>query len=238
MWSMPIVAVAMKRTLLFASKQAVTFVTLRTNRMSVSISALAVMLCPAIVWTSPMEEKHSSTKERLLFYSELYKKIFKIAGKPKSILDLGCGINPLSFVFMNLEKVNYHAYDINKDEIKLIDSFFKILNKKNKEIKAIAQVKDITKLKFPKTDIAFLFKITDILDKGKGHKKTEEIIKKIPAKHIIISFPTLTMSGKKMTAPRRKWMEWMCKRLRYEYQILEYSNELFYVIEKRMTTPK
>ena len=46
-------------------------------------------------------ETHSSTKERLPFYDQLYQKLFKITGKPKTILDLGAGINPLSYSYMN-----------------------------------------------------------------------------------------------------------------------------------------
>ncbi|MAH07128.1 hypothetical protein CMI38_02665, partial [Candidatus Pacearchaeota archaeon] len=41
-----------------------------------------------------------STKERLKDYSEIYSKIFSITGKPERIVDLGCGMNPLSFPLM------------------------------------------------------------------------------------------------------------------------------------------
>ena len=84
----------------------------------------------------------------------------------------------------------------------------------------------------PPADLCFLFKMTDILDQGKGHKVTEEIIRKVPAKFVVVSFPTKTMSGKRMNYPRRKWIELMCQRLNYEVKIIEFSNELFYVIKK------
>ena len=45
-------------------------------------------------------ETHFSTRERWPHYVLLYKQIFKITGKPEVILDLGCGLNPLSFSFM------------------------------------------------------------------------------------------------------------------------------------------
>lgn len=174
---------------------------------------------------------YSSTKERMPFYSELYQRIFKITGTPKTILDLGCGINPLSIEYMKLKKFDYHAYDISEKEVKLINQFFT-----EKKIDGKAQVLDVSKAnlvqKMPAADIAFLFKITDILDQGKGHKKTEEILTAVPARYVIVSFPTLTMSGKPMNAPRRKWMEWMCQRLGYQYQVLEFVNEIFYVVRK------
>ena len=38
-----------------------------------------------------------STKERLNNYSELYQQIFEITGTPETIVDLGSGLNPLSY---------------------------------------------------------------------------------------------------------------------------------------------
>lgn len=173
-------------------------------------------------------ETHSSTKERLSFYSKLYQKIFKITNKPKTILDLGCGLNPLSIPYMKLKNFSYYAYDINRHDVKIVKEFFK----KNK-IKGKAEVKDVLKVKsYPNTDLTFLFKMTDVLDRGKGHKTTEKLIKKIPTKFIIVSFPTITMSGKPMNFPRRKWIELMCNRLKYKFKILKFSNEIFYVLKK------
>lgn len=175
---------------------------------------------------------HSSTQERLPIYEQLYSRIFAITGKPKTILDLGCGINPFSFPYMKLRECTYYAYDINEDEIDSINSFFQLLHTENPSFTGKAIVADILTATLPKADLCFLFKMTDVIDQGKGHKKTEELLKKIPAKYVVVSFATKTMSGKKMTAPRRSWMEWLCKRLGYGYTILEFPNELFYVIKK------
>ena len=174
---------------------------------------------------------HSSTKERLKLYPTLYRRIFKITEEPKTILDLGCGINPLSFHYMNLKNVSYFAYDLSEEEVKLLNKFF---NEKKIEGKAqILNLLETNKIKkLPPADLAFLFKMTDVLDKGKGHKTSEEIIKTIPSKNIVVSFPTLTISGKPMNHPRRGWIEMMCKRLNYEFKVLAFENEIFYVIKK------
>lgn len=175
---------------------------------------------------------HSSTKERLPFYTQLYPRIFALTGRPKTVLDVGCGINPFSFSYMKLKQCTYYAYDIHEEEIQSINQYFRLLHTENPSFKGKAIIADISHTKFPPADIGFLFKMTDVLDQGKGHKKTEELLKRIPAKYVIIGFATRTMSGKEMTAPRRSWMEWLCKRLGYSYTILEFENELFYVIEK------
>ena len=169
---------------------------------------------------------HASTKERLDIYEKLYKRIFKITGKPSSIIDLGCGLNPFSLPYMKIKDLKYYAYDLSYDEVKAINSFFSIL-----KIKGKADVVDITKVKLQKADVAFLFKMTDVIDK-KGHKETENVLKSIPCKHVVISFPTITMSNKKMNFPRRKWLELLCERLGYEVKLLDFPKELFYVITK------
>jgi hypothetical protein len=173
---------------------------------------------------------HSSTKERLSFYHKLYERVFKITGKPKIILDLGAGVNPLSYNYLKTSP-EYYAYDLSKEEVKIINNFFKENKVKgNAKILDLLQIEKIVKL--PKADLAFLFKMTDVLDKGKGHKTSEEVIKAIPAKYLAISFPTLTISGKAMNHPRRGWIEMMCKRLNYNFKVLTFENEIFYIIKK------
>ncbi len=181
-------------------------------------------------------ETHLSTKERWSFYSELYRQLFAITGKPKIILDLGCGLNPLSLPFMKLKEVRYYAYDLSEEEIQIINSFFQKKHENHKKVvgKAIlADITDIPKMKeLPAADVAFLFKVTDVLDRNKGHTVTEEVLKAVPAQYVVVSFSTKTMSGKLMTAPRRKWMEWLCWRLGWKYAVLEFKNEIFYVARK------
>ena len=176
---------------------------------------------------------HASTKERLPIYNNLYAKIFALTGKPGVILDLGCGINPFSYPYMKLRKCTYLAYDINEEEINILNKYFSLLRRKIPYFDGQAAAADVLQMqKIPPADVCFLFKMTDVLDKNKGHKATEEMLKRIPAEYVVVSFATKTMSGKKMTAPRRNWMEWLCKRLGYEFTILEFENELFYVVKK------
>ncbi len=181
-------------------------------------------------------ECHASTQERLLIYSELYTKLFAITGKPKVILDLGCGLNPLSLPLMELEGVEYYGYDIHSEQMELLRSYFTSMEKQMSAFNGKAGVIDLLEIekvkKLAKADVAFLFKVADVLDKNKGHTKSEAVFRAIPARYVVVSFATKTMSGKRMTAPRRIWMEWMCDRLGWSYRVLEFENEIFYVIKK------
>ena len=73
-----------------------------------------------------------STIERLPHYEKLYKDIFKITKQPSSVIDLGAGLNPLSFPLTGLPKSTiYHSYDIDTEDIKFLNEFFKTLKEKN-----------------------------------------------------------------------------------------------------------
>lgn len=178
-----------------------------------------------------------STKERIPIYSKIYKKIFEVTGKPKSILDLGCGMNPFSYPFIKEAIGNdckYYASDISEEDCNFIQRYFKKMH-----IKGITFPLDLREIKeanildiFPKTDVCFLFKVLETIEKGR-HKIAEMIINAVNSEYVVASFPTKTISGARMLHPYRGWVERMCKRLDYEYTILTFENEIFYVIRKR-----
>ena len=178
--------------------------------------------------------KHSSTSERVSFYPELYSQLFKITGPLTSILDLGCGLNPLSIIFLKKLPKSYYAYDLSLQEVKVLEGFFSSIQKQGCSGSAqVLNILEISKVKkLPAVDLCFLCKMTDVLDKGKGHTVTERVLESIKAKFIVVSFSTRTMSGKKMTAPRRSWIQWLCRRRNWAYSLLEFENEIFYVIKK------
>ena len=173
-----------------------------------------------------------STKERIEFYSQLYEDIFSITGEPNSILDLGCGINPISFPYMKLEQANYYACDIDNRDIKFLNDFFKMM-----QIEGLAETKDLSLLEnfssLPEADICFMFKLLDVLEK-KGHKYSEDVIKILIDKcqFIVASFATYTVGGREMNFPERGWIERMLTRIGLKFKMLEYSNEIFYVVYK------
>lgn len=171
-------------------------------------------------------DSRTSAKERKSIYKQLYQDIFKITAKPKKILDLACGYNPLSYI--DLKDIEFIVTELIKKDVDKLNKFFKENKIKGKAI----QQDLLTQTKFPKSDICFLFKIIDVLETKKNKSFTENLIKKIPAKHLVISFATKTLKGKKMNYPRRGWLERMLKRLNYKYHKLIYSNEIFYLIKK------
>ncbi len=167
---------------------------------------------------------HSSTLERINFYPELKSLIEKL--NIKSILDIGCGLNPIALASQDIE---YYASDINEEDLKLIELFFRKNNIKGKVF-----FYDISSLSnnLPKADLCILFKILDIIEK-RPHQLTKKILEKIDCNYFLISFATRTLSGKPMKFKRRKWLEFLLKNIRYQYKIISSNNEIFYLIQKQ-----
>ena len=65
----------------------------------------------------------TSTKERISLLPTFYKRIFQITGKPSSVVDHACGLNPLTLFWMDLPAgCRYRAYDIDSAQIDFINN--------------------------------------------------------------------------------------------------------------------
>ena len=165
---------------------------------------------------------HSSTKERVYFYPQLKEIIKRL--KVKSILDLGCGINPMALA----EKgIKYYASDINSEDLNVVKAFFK-----NYQIDGevfVCNLNKIDECSLPKTDLTLILKVFDILGKS-DYRTAKNILEKISSKHLIVSFSTKTLSGKPMKNQRRAWFERLLNSFLYRFEIVKSDNEIFYII--------
>lgn len=168
---------------------------------------------------------HLSTSERLSFYPHLINLFKKL--KIKSILDLGCGLNPLALAD---KKIKYFASDINSVELSIISGFFK-KNKVDGET-FVCDLRKIEAYELPETDITLIFKVLDIIE-NKGHKLAEKVLLSLKSKYALISFPTKKLSGKSMNFPRRLWFEKMLSRLSLKFETFKSDNEIFYLINNK-----
>jgi len=177
---------------------------------------------------------HSSTRERKEYYEEVYRNIFSICGKVKKILDVGCGLNAFSLPLIGFKNFEYVGCDFVEKDIKIVDEYLKKSGFKGEAFVAdLHNEKDLKKIKNIKCDVCFAFKMNEVLDYfERGRNGTEGFLRDVKAKFVVFSFPTKTVSRRKMNRPRRTWFELMVKRLCYSYDYFEIENECFYVVKK------
>jgi 16S rRNA (guanine(1405)-N(7))-methyltransferase len=136
--------------------------------------------------------EHASTRERLPILDQFYRQIFAITGKPDSILDLACGLNPLSFPWMNLPaSVHYYAYDLNRPRLALIHRFFSLLG-----MQPGGEAVDIL-LSPPaeQAQVAFFFKEAHRFEqRQKGCNLA--FWQALKVHYLLVSLPTASLSGK------------------------------------------
>ena len=171
------------------------------------------------VWHRKMLEKHRSTRERVDDYEFVYDEIFSKVKNVKSVLDLGCGLNPLSYRFIS-EKLKFFCCDV--CDVDFLNEYFK-----KSGINGKAFVCDLTEFDdLPKADVCFMFKLLDGLESlEKGI--TKKLFKKLRCKYVVVSFSTKSIGGRKKI-PERKWFLSFLKK--YSYEKFETLNEVFYVI--------
>ena len=173
---------------------------------------------------------HQSTKERINYYKKIYENIFNHTGKPAKILDLASGLNPFSYIFMNLSSLEYTASEISSEDLRFIQRYFKMISSYKRIVGATIKLDLIFDKTFPESEVCFLFKTLDSLENVKKNI-SPEILKNIRAKYIVVSFPTKSLTGKNISKKRLSWFLKVAKRLGYSYETFEVPNELFYILK-------
>ncbi|MBU1976100.1 MAG: hypothetical protein KKG59_06885 [Nanoarchaeota archaeon] len=186
---------------------------------------------------------HQSSKERMHNYLDIYGRIWKSMDTKKTvqILDLGCGMNPVSapiIIDMTKANITYSAYDISSQDMKFLNQYFK-----EHKIKGTATALDLSKeeefhkIKVSEKEyvVCFMFKLLDTLETIKRHtsKKLVAYMTTV-ADIIVVSFPKTGISGKKnIHTDRRSWFETFLHKESCKYEIFEVVNEIFYIIQTK-----
>jgi 16S rRNA (guanine(1405)-N(7))-methyltransferase len=135
---------------------------------------------------------HSSTDERLSILGEFYSTLFHNLTPVESILDLACGLNPLTIPWMSISRdCYYYAFDILPEMVNFINTFFAHIGQKGK-----AFTLDLT-TEIPKksADVALLLKTLPTLDQIDKHRAAT-LLEQIKAKYLVVSYPVHSLGGK------------------------------------------
>lgn len=172
---------------------------------------------------------HASTRERLPYIEECYARIFAACGSPSSVLDVACGLNPLSFCLMEMRGIRLEAMDMGTSVVEALNRFFNLSGMANACAGAGDALADLPSGPF---DLALVMKflpLAERMEKGGAVK----LLDSIHAQRIVASFPTRSLSGRNV-GMERNYSEWF-EGLGFKEEIVERfvcGEEVFYVIKK------
>jgi 16S rRNA (guanine(1405)-N(7))-methyltransferase len=172
---------------------------------------------------------HASTKERIPIMEEFYTRIFEHTGIPGSILDLACGLNPLALPWMALPMdTTYHAYDLHKPRIDLINVFFQVVGRP-----PLAEKRDIL-VKPPelRADVGFFFKEAHRFEQ-RQHGCNRAFWQALKVKTIAVSLPSTNLTGShSMLEGQRILVERAVSGLDWKVTEILVGNEIIFCIDK------
>jgi 16S rRNA (guanine(1405)-N(7))-methyltransferase len=137
-------------------------------------------------------QAHASTKERLPIIEDFFQRCLKSLAPIHSLLDLGCGLNPLALAWMPLaQDPIYQGEDIFADMTGFDQQFLQHTRLRGK-VSCTDFLGELPKQRF---QVALALKIIPLIDQiEKEHAR--QWLEKIPANHLLVSFPIFSLSGK------------------------------------------
>ncbi len=135
---------------------------------------------------------HSSTRERLAALDDFYPPIWAVTGTPRSVLDLACGLNPLTLPWMGLSaEVTYLATDVDRRPLRTVEAFFEIVGQPHR-----VEVRDLVADPPDEgADVALLFKLVTTLDR-QDPDASERLLAALRVRHAVVSFPVRSLAGR------------------------------------------
>jgi hypothetical protein len=177
---------------------------------------------------------HSSTAERFEHYAAFYDELSKIISPPEQILDIACGLHPLSYPFEKYKPKRYVAIDRDVLCVAAIKAFSQ--TESTNCIQVIqSDINDIEWSSFTASverfDIAFMLKLIPLLTRQ--DKKLLEKLALVPAKRILITGNEQALAKKRTISRRednaiRRFIEFSGRRIISDFRI---PGEFGYLVE-------
>lgn len=185
-------------------------------------------------------KKHISTKERLEFSEKVYSRIFnRINEKEISVIDLGAGINGLSYSFFPKNKeIDYLAVEGVGQLVELMNSYFKMkkINSASAIKLSLFDLESISSLikEQKKPRIVFLFKVVDSLEMLKRNYSKDFLKEIVPlCDRLVLSFATRSLVSRKKFFVSRKWILDFIKENFNIVDDFEIGSERYLIIEQK-----
>jgi 16S rRNA (guanine(1405)-N(7))-methyltransferase len=179
---------------------------------------------------STILEIHASSKERMPILESFYERLFSVTGKPKTILDLACGLNPFALPWMGLPAdIRYYAYDIHQPRLDLINHFFSLQG-----IEPLGIKQDI--LVDPpqvEAEVALFFKEAHRFDQ-RQHGCNRKLWCALRVRYLLVSLPTNSLSGRHNLVERQRQLVYSTLAgLPWQVSELMFDSELVFCIDRQ-----
>lgn len=177
-----------------------------------------------------MLSRHASTRERLPVsdLDALSDRLFAVTGRPRSVLDLACGINPL---YLGARGIPAVGVDISGAAVEAINRFHDVYHAPVRGICAdLLCPGSVPRERF---DIALMLKLLPLLERQREGAATDAM-RAVNAAWLIVSFPTRTLGGRNvgMAAHYAEWLDRHFPAGRALAGQLETGNELFFALRE------
>ncbi len=181
---------------------------------------------------------HSSTHERLAILDRFYPAIFEITGQPESILDLGCGLNPLALPWMGLAprqgsrqaaSARYIAVDIDADRVRFLNRYLALAG-----FEPLARCQDI--LVHPPDDaarLALLLKMSPSLERQE-QGATLRLLERLKTSFVAVSFAVKSLGGREKGMAEHYQQQFLelSEGRQWRVEKLAFETELVFVVER------
>jgi len=139
-----------------------------------------------------MLRQHASTRERLPLLDEFYPTLFADLLPIRSILDLACGLNPLTIPWMPLAPdARYHACDVDAEQVGFLQQALPLLG-----VQGTASVCDLLQpFTAPAVEVVLLLKTLPCLEQI-DKSVSARLVTRLHAPVIIISYPAQSLGGR------------------------------------------
>jgi 16S rRNA (guanine(1405)-N(7))-methyltransferase len=175
-------------------------------------------------------EKHASSHERLPIINKFFQQTLQNIAPINSILDVGCGLNPLALPWMPLNAgCQYYGLDIFTDMVRFLNQFLH-----HAGVQGQIEVHSLTEglKKMQAVQLALLLKTIpcmEQLDKSLG----EYLLDNVRAEYMLVSFPIQSLGGHQK-GMRRYYEEHflsIIKDRHFVYERHEFATELAFLLK-------
>ncbi len=137
-------------------------------------------------------QAHASTSERLPILEIFFQRCLESLAPIHSLLDMGCGLNPLALPWMPLAKdPMYQGMDIFSDMTHFDQLFLQHIRLRGK-VNCADILNEPPRQRF---QVALILKIIPLIDQLEKDR-ARQWLENIPASHLLVSFPIFSLSGK------------------------------------------